>query len=109
LPSAYTKKNYLTEYLLHLQLPANFFQVIRSREFTIGFLLQAGAISPKRTCKCQSEMAIIAHENGYMFGCECGALENLIQKTLWEPAKVTNDQILLYIFLWVMGIKPSEI
>ncbi|CAG9328273.1 unnamed protein product [Blepharisma stoltei] len=111
LPNSYVKKHALNEYLLKLPLPSNFFAILKDKELSMSFLLQVGAIESRRSCHCGRDMALILRdrEEKYEFECYCGASESLIERTIWEPAHLTQENILLYIFLWAMNMRDKEI
>jgi len=49
------------------------------------------------------------HSSGYGFLCECTKTKNLLSGTIWESTKISQDKILLFLFLWIMNLREKEI
>mmetsp|Transcript_31546 Transcript_31546/g.31274 ORF Transcript_31546/g.31274 Transcript_31546/m.31274 type:complete len:405 (+) Transcript_31546:80-1294(+) len=111
LPISYVKKHSLKDFLLDMQVPTNFFTIIRDQQLSISFLLQTGAIDSEKKCECGNDM-VLAHDdmrNEYIFICDCSKQKSLIQGSIWQGTRLSQDKILLYIFLWAMNLGDKEI
>ena len=108
LPSFYTKKNFTLDYFYNLKLSNSIFDIIRSQEDSIAFMLQKGLVTPLKTCSCGKPLTFT--QGGYgesIFVCQCKNSYKLFDKSIWEPVDTPAERILLYMVLWIMGLKDK--
>lgn len=108
LPSFYTKKNFTLDYYYNLKLPHSIFDIIRSQEDSIAFMLQKGLVMPLKLCSCGRPL--IFTKGGYgeaIFVCQCKNTYKLFDRSIWETLDTPAERILLYIVLWIMGLKDK--
>ncbi|CAG9328732.1 unnamed protein product [Blepharisma stoltei] len=111
LPMSFIFKQSLKDYLLALQMPTNFFSLIRDHELSVSFLLQTKVIESEKKCECGKEMVLkfCEYSNEYIFTCECSKSKKLLHGSIWEDTALSQDKILLYLFLWAMNLGDKEI
>jgi hypothetical protein len=102
----------LISYLKSLPLPGDFMTICRDPALAVSFMVQTEMLPIERTCnKCSEIMSPTF--NGYLgltFICyKCYVRENIKTHTFWSGMKLSLDKILLFCFLWVIGLKESEI
>lgn len=102
----------LTDYLLTINLPQDFFTIITREDLTVAFMVQSKFLSTSQTCKqCQTEMPITYFANtSYVYYCFICKTRNKIKSTtLFQGSPLSLEKILLFIFLWVLGLRDVEI
>lgn len=102
----------LTEYLAELVLPNDLYSIFTSENLSLAFMVQINFIPPATVCyRCYSDMPISYFpSSGYIYYCYNCHLRNKVKnETCFQCSPLKLDKILLFIFLWVIGIRNQEI
>ena len=102
----------LSESLLSLDLPKDFFSIVTREDLTLAFMIQSNFIPLKIPCKhCGSDMFIYYFTYAsYVFHCSnCKCFKKIKNITFFKASLLTLEKILLFIFLWVLGLRDLEI
>lgn len=108
LPTFYTKKNFTLDYYFNLKLPDSIFDIIRSQEDSIAFMFQKGLVTPLELCNCGKPLVFTQGDYGeVVFVCQCKNSFKIFDRSVWEPIDAPAERILLYMVLWIMGLKDK--
>ena len=102
----------LHEYLLKLSLPDCFFNVCKDQELAMSFLMKSGIVPKSISCPTCNSSTNLEYNGlrGYCFKCtSCYYFSSAKEFTFWAKSKLPIDKLLLFVFLWVMALKDSEI
>ncbi|OMJ86298.1 hypothetical protein SteCoe_12210 [Stentor coeruleus] len=101
----------LKEYLINKPTSNSIFDVIKSQEESISFMLKTGLYVPQDLCECGQHLCLVndPNLNDYSFLCTCSKRYGFFDRSVWEPGKLPADKILLYIILWIMGTRDKDI
>jgi hypothetical protein len=110
LPTFYLKKNSTLDYFMNIKTHLSIFEVVRSREDSVAYMLQNGLLVPLQTCDCGKSLTMTQGDyQEIVFSCVCKKTYKLFEKSIWEAINLPAEKILLYIFLWLMGLKDKHL
>lgn len=106
----------LVQKIMSLNLPSSFFDICNSRELSLSFLMKSNLIPHTRNCtQCtDSEGNPVTLRLdpvwNYSFVCpSCQEKSNIRTDTLWNRTNLPPDKMLLFMLLWTVGLRNSEI
>lgn len=104
--SSFLKRTDLLKYYQTLKLPSSLFEIVKNNEYSVGYMLQSGLLTPKTTCICGRPLLLFQSKYGELnFQCACSLSFPLFHSTVWATFEMSADQIILFIFLWILGLK----
>ena len=110
LPSFYMKKNSTLEYYMNIKTHMSIFDVVRSRVDSVAYMLQNGLLLPLETCGCGKPLTLGQGDyEELLFICPCKRTYKLFERSIWEHINIPAEKILLFIFLWLMGLKDKHL
>lgn len=106
LSNSFLKKTDLLAYYQTIKLPSSLFEIVKNSEYSTGYLLQSGLLTPCKFCTCGKALKLFQSKYGELtFQCPCSKSFPLFHNTIWAPLGLSSDQIILFIFLWLLGLK----
>lgn len=102
----------LSNFFQTLSLPQDFFTIVTREDLTIAFMVQSKFLPPYQVClNCNTDMPITYfNHTGYVFYCfDCKSRNRIKNTTFFYNSPLTLEKILLFVFLWVLGIRDIEI
>lgn len=106
LPASYLRKTDLLNYYMSLKVPTSLFEVIRSKEDTLAYMLQSGLYMPLKNCYCGKPVQLTQlKSDDIRYTCQCGGKYELFEASIWEKFNLVPEKILMFMLVWLMGQK----
>jgi IS1 family transposase len=106
------------QHFLNLILPGSYFEVARHPELSLSFMLKNGLIPTTKPCPACTDSSGTAIDmrldsnsfSGYCFICPvCETRLSVKHNTIWHKANMSVEKMLLFLLLWTVGLKDTEI
>ena len=106
LPASYLRKTDLLNYYMNLKVPTSLFEVIRSKEDTLAYMLQSGLYMPLKNCYCGKPVHLTQLKSDVIrYICQCGGKYEVFEASIWEKFHLVPEKILMFMLVWLLGQK----
>jgi hypothetical protein len=102
----------ISEHLSKLLLPTDLFSIFTREDLTVAFMVQSTYIPPYIKCpNCRVEAHIVYYSyTGYAYICFLCKFKTKIKAvTMFQNSPLSLEKVLLFVFLWVLGLRDQEI
>lgn len=102
----------LSEHLSKLVLPTDLFSIFTREDLTMAFMVQSRYIPPYIKCpNCKADAHIVHFTSpGYAYNCFLCKFRTKIKAiTMFQNSPLNMEKVLLFVFLWVLGLRDQEI
>jgi len=118
LPPLLLKTQDPLNYYLNIDLPTSFYEISKDFEYSFSFMLRSGMLPSSSSCEhCKSgrgeplAMNLVPCESKqFLFICpNCQQQRLITDGTFWEESKLPYDKILMFMFLFALGLKDTSV
>lgn len=102
----------LSDHLSKLLLPTDLFSIFTREDLTVAFMVQSNYIPANIKCpNCRVEAHIVHYSyTGYVYYCFLCKFRTKIKSiTMFQNSPLSLEKVLLFVFLWVLGLRDQEI
>lgn len=102
----------LSDHLSKLVLPTDLFSIFTREDLTMAFMVQSKYIPAYIKCpNCRADAHIVYYTcPGYSYNCFLCKFRTKIKAiTMFQNSPLNMEKVLLFVFLWVLGLRDQEI
>lgn len=118
LPPLILKTQDPLNFYMSIDLPKSFYEISKDFEYSFSFMLRSGMLPTEAFCNtCKSgrgdplQMTLLPSETQqFEFVCpNCQFNKPITDGTYWEQSKLPYDKILMFMFLFSLGLKDTSV